>query len=88
MSGTVGGSGVRSTGGSVLGGLGVVTGTGNSLSTMSGLNGISPVWRKAERMDGSSLEFLFANGAQHCEELEAPLPPVHDVAQYLHNQLS
>ena len=35
-------------GGGVLGGLGVVA--GNLLSTMLGLNGISPVWRKAEIM--------------------------------------
>ena len=33
----------------MLGGPGVAA--GNLLSTMSGLNGISPVWRKTERME-------------------------------------
>ena len=46
--GTVGSSGVQSAGGGVLGGLGVAA--GNLPNTMSGLNGINPVWRKAERM--------------------------------------
>ena len=45
MRGTVGGSGVQSAGGGVLGGLGA--GAGNLLSTMLGT---SPVGRKAERM--------------------------------------
>ena len=45
MRGTVGSLGVQSAGGGVLGGLGVAA--GNLLSTMLG---ISPVWRKAERM--------------------------------------
>ena len=48
MRGTVGSSGVQSAGGGVLGGLGVTA--GNLLNTISGLNGISPVRRKAERM--------------------------------------
>ena len=48
MRGTVGGSEVQFARGGVLGGLGVAA--GNLLSTTSGLNGVSPVWRKAERM--------------------------------------
>ena len=48
MRGTVGSSGVQSAGGGVLGGLGVAA--GNLLNTMSGLDGISLVWRKVERM--------------------------------------
>ena len=35
----------------MLGGLGLgAEGTANLLNTISGLNGINPVWRKAERM--------------------------------------
>ena len=48
MRGTVGSSGVQSAGGGVPGGLGVMA--GNLLYTISGLNGISPVRRKVERM--------------------------------------
>ena len=46
--GTVLSSGVQPAGGGVLGGLGVAA--GNLLRTMSGLNGIGSVWRKAKRM--------------------------------------
>ena len=49
VSGTVGSSGAA-VGGGVLGGLGLGVVAGNLLSKMSGLKGISPVWRKAERM--------------------------------------
>ena len=45
MRGTFGSPGVQSAGGGVLGGLGVAA--GNLLGIKSGLNGISPVWRKA-----------------------------------------